>query len=81
MPHLFLNRDHFDGNADFQTQHAILKTPYSPKVLIVGTYNDGNNEHNQADFFYGRNYFWPIFENFSPDWRSLPDYVIPAVNL
>ncbi|PQJ08956.1 hypothetical protein CJD36_021340 [Flavipsychrobacter stenotrophus] len=72
MPHLFLKKDHFNENTGFQTRNAILTlTPYAPKVLMIGTYNDGGNANNQADFFYGRNYFWPIFENFSQNNRAL----------
>jgi hypothetical protein len=63
MPHIFLNTPSFNGNNDFFTESAILKTPYSPKVLIIGTYNDELNIKNPADFFYGRNYFWPVIYN------------------
>lgn len=66
MPHILLNRSEINGNPHFQTHSAILKkTPYPPKVLIVGTYNEGNLDGNLADFFYGRNYFWPVFWNLS----------------
>lgn len=65
MPHIFLNKPSFNGNNQFFTQNAILQTPYSPKVLIIGTYNDGLNLDNPADFFYGRNYFWPVISNLS----------------
>ena len=45
------------------THHAILdQLPYNPKVLIIGTFNPAS-ENNVADFFYGRNYFWRVFEN------------------
>jgi hypothetical protein len=72
MAHLFLNTLHFNDDDRYQTESAILKTtPYSPRVLIVGTYNDGSNAGNHADFFYGRNYFWPIFENFSHNNQTL----------
>lgn len=66
MPHLFLNRPSFNGDQRFQTHSAILDTiPYSPKVLIIGTYNDGAAIGNTADFFYGRNFFWPVISNLS----------------
>ncbi len=66
MPHIFLQCPHFNGDNRFQTHSAILDvTPYKPQVLIVGTYNDGNNVGNNADFFYGRNYFWPVISNLS----------------
>ena len=66
MPHKFLNCDNFDGNENFKTQSAILDvTPYKPKVLIIGTYNEENIHNNVADFFYGRNYFWPVISNIS----------------
>jgi hypothetical protein len=64
MPHIFLNCPHFNGDNRFQTHSAILdEIPYKPQVLIIGTYNDGNNVGNNADFFYGRNYFWPVISN------------------
>lgn len=48
----------------FNTKDCILNTPYSSKVLILGTFNpDTNQEDNVADFFYGRNYFWPVMFN------------------
>jgi hypothetical protein len=66
MPHIFLHCPHFNGDNRFQTHSAILDvTPYKPQVLILGTYNDGNNVGNNADFFYGRNYFWPVISNLS----------------
>jgi len=66
MAHIFLNCPHFNGDARFQTHSAVLdKIPYDPQVLIIGTYNDGNNLGNNADFFYGRNYFWPVISNLS----------------
>lgn len=66
MAHKFLNTPHFNGNTAFQTHSAILDiAPYKPEVLIIGTYNDGLNANNLADFFYGRNYFWPIISNLS----------------
>lgn len=47
----------------FETHNAILDvTPYKPEVMFIGTFNPsipGNN----ADFFYGRNYFWSGFKN------------------
>lgn len=63
MPHLFLNTPSFNGNDEYFTNSGILKTPYQPKVLIVGTYNEANVQGNIADFFYGRNYFWPVMHN------------------
>ncbi len=64
MPHKFLRCNNFNGNADFQTHSVILDhTPYKPKVLVIGTYNEGGIIDNIADFFYGRNYFWPVISN------------------
>ncbi len=64
MPHIFLNTSNFNGDNRFYTNSAILHTThYKPKVLIIGTYNDGNHQNNLADFFYGRNYFWPVMYN------------------
>ena len=46
-------------------ENAILvKTPYRPEALILGTYNPDTAVNNPiADFFYGRNYFWPAIHN------------------
>ena len=49
---------------EFESDNAILKkTPYKPKVLILGTFNPNTPSTNHADFFYGRNYFWTGFKN------------------
>lgn len=51
------------GNG-FETHNAILDiTPYTPEVMIVGTFNPNTPNANFADFFYGRNYFWTGFKN------------------
>lgn len=49
----------------FSTKDAILvKTPYNPEILFIGTFNPETNEKdNMADFFYGRNWFWPVLFN------------------
>jgi len=67
MPHIFLSRNNFGGDNRFWTDGStILQTKhYKPIVLIIGTYNDGLNSLNKADFFYGRNYFWPVISNLS----------------
>ena len=58
--HKFYQKDWDNG---FATDHAILSTtPYQPEVLILGTFNP-TMEGNVADFFYGRNYFWPALTN------------------
>lgn len=70
MPHIFLNTPNFNGNNRFYTNSAILHTThYKPKVLIIGTYNDANVQDNLADFFYGRNYFWPVMYNFAHNYE------------
>ena len=47
----------------FATQQAILDTiPYEPEILVLGTFNPAI-PGNVADFFYGRNYFWPALTN------------------
>lgn len=59
--HKFIKTDFGNG---FQTHNAILNTtPYKPEVLIVGTFNPDTPNANFADFFYGRNYFWPGLKN------------------
>ncbi len=74
--HKFLNTN-FDAlypntsAKEFQTHSAILDvTPYKPEVLIIGTFNP-DIPNNPADFFYGRNYFWRIFENLSNNNNAL----------
>lgn len=49
----------------FQTSNSILTvTPYKPEILILGTFNpDTDINVNMADFFYGRNWFWPCVFN------------------
>ena len=48
----------------FQTHQAILDiTPYKPEVMIIGTFNPNTPNANFADFFYGRNFFWPAIKN------------------
>lgn len=54
----------FDFGNGFETTNAILtSTPYKPEVLIIGTFNPNTPNGNFADFFYGRNFFWPAFKN------------------
>lgn len=51
------------GNG-FATNSAILdSTPYEPEVLFLGTFNPDTPNANHADFFYGRNFFWPALKN------------------
>jgi len=60
IQHKFYHKDWGNG---FATERAILTTtPYDPEVLILGTFNP-TMPGNMADFFYGRNYFWPAFAN------------------
>ncbi len=61
IPHKFKNTHWGNG---FATNNAILDvTPYEPEVLILGTFNPDTPNANHADFFYGRNLFWPAFKN------------------
>ncbi len=60
IKHKFLNTDFNNG---FKTTQGILEVPYKPEVLILGTFNPNTPNSNFADFFYGRNYFWPGFKN------------------
>lgn len=70
MPHFFLNTPSFNGDNRFYTNSAILQTThYKPKVLIIGTYNEANVQGNLADFFYGRNYFWPVMYNLANNYE------------
>ena len=53
-----------DFGNNYQTHSAILDiTPYEPEVMFIGTFNPNTPNANFADFFYGRNYFWPAFKN------------------
>lgn len=62
VEHKFLNHNNWKNG--FWTENAILKTDkYEPEVLIIGTNNPNTPNANFADFFYGRNYFWPAFKN------------------
>lgn len=61
IQHKFYQTDFKNG---FQTKNAILDiTPYKPEIMIVGTFNPDTPNANFADFFYGRNFFWPAFKN------------------
>jgi hypothetical protein len=60
ITHKFFQKNFLNG---FQTNNAILDiTPYKPEVMIIGTFNPDTPNGN-ADFFYGRNYFWPALKN------------------
>jgi len=69
IKHKFYSKDFKDG---FLTQNGILKSiRYDPEVMFIGTFNHGDSDapghlpflNNHADFFYGRNYFWPVWYN------------------
>jgi len=61
IQHKFLNHDWKNG---FYTKNSILKNKeYLPEVLFIGTFNPMTPNDNHADFFYGRNWFWPVFKN------------------
>jgi|GEM_PF-1110137 len=61
IKHKFLKTDFGTG---YITNNAILDNiPYKPEVLILGTFNPDTPNSNFADFFYGRNFFWPAFKN------------------
>lgn len=58
--HKFQNHNFENG---FYTESSILKTPYNPEVIFIGTYNHGWSWNN-SDFFYGRDmYMWTILAN------------------
>jgi len=58
--HRFIQTDFGNG---FKSNGAILNiTPFNPEVLFLGTFNP-DTEANKADFFYGRNWFWPALFN------------------
>lgn len=60
--HKFLNHNFGDG---FLAEDTILRNAdYKPEILFIGTYNPATNQiANVADFFYGRNWFWPALFN------------------
>lgn len=59
IKHRFADGD-FEG---FSTANTIQKYGV-PEILFIGTYNpDTEVAANRADFFYGRNYFWPTMFN------------------
>ena len=62
IKHKFKEKDFGQG---FSTRNAILEnTPYKPEILFLGTFNPDTDElYNIADFFYGRNWFWPALFN------------------
>lgn len=66
IKHKFIEKDFEKG---FYTQNAILKNDsFKPEVLFLGTFNPKTNEKdNPADFFYGRNWFWPLLFSIAKD--------------
>lgn len=62
--HKFLTVNQLKWNNQFYTENGILKNNglYRPEILFLGTYNP-EIRTNLADFFYGRNYFWPALKN------------------
>lgn len=76
VEHKFSNHNWNNG---FWTENAILKTNlYKPEILILGTNNPDTPNANFADFFYGRNYFWPIFKNLVNNNYALQRRRMPA---
>jgi hypothetical protein len=63
LEHVFHEKQwNLDGKL-FKTNDAILSTvPYNPRILFIGTFNP-NQPTNNPEFFYGRNYFWPVIFN------------------
>ena len=63
LAHKFINCT-FGQTTDFRTENSILKTPYPPEILFLGTFNpDTDSKSNSADFYYGRNWLWPALFN------------------
>ena len=61
-------------NEIFRTDSTILKpSHYEPIILFVGTFNGDSVKGNTADFFYGRNYFWPVWRNLFSLTRPSPE--------
>lgn len=53
-----------DFGKGFESHNAILDvTPYKPEVMVLGTFNPKTPKANFADFYYGRNLFWPAMKN------------------
>ena len=69
IKHVFQNvnpveENPFDWDERFYTQNTILRRVDGvlPTTLVIGTFNP-DLPLNQADFFYGRNYFWSALDN------------------
>lgn len=68
IKHKFYNispkQNPFNWDDHFYTENTILKNIdlYKPEIMFLGTFNP-DLKNNHADFFYGRNYFWPAFKN------------------
>jgi hypothetical protein len=66
IKHKFLNKCFTKG---FCSENAVLKNKhFKPEVLFLGTFNPNtDNKANPADFFYGRNWFWPLLFSIAQD--------------
>jgi hypothetical protein len=85
VQHKFIQTDFGNG---CHTSNAILDTvPFVPEIMVIGTFNPHTPHDNYADFFYGRNYFWPALVNLftAPDdlllSRRMPTRGAPALPL
>lgn len=64
--HKFLKEKFTKG---FYSENAILKNKdFKPEVVFLGTFNPKTDEKsNPANFFYGRNWFWPLLFSIAQD--------------
>lgn len=89
VKHKFYQKNFKNG---FETHNAILDImPYRPEIMIIGTFNPELPKTNYADFYYGRNFFWPALMNLFvhneilisnrriPTRGDLPNVLIPTL--
>lgn len=63
IEHKFKNVEWWHNNEHYPTNDTILgPIHYTPEIMIIGTFNPAQ-PGNVADFYYGRNYFWPAMFN------------------
>ena len=80
--HKFKQSNWMHNGEAYATHNAILDTvPFKPSILVLGTFNP-EQPGNMADFFYGRNYFWPavfnLFVHHNYHYVSRRDTIMPV---
>lgn len=63
VKHIFYEKEWILNGFKYRTSTAILsEVPFDPEILVLGTFNPEQPDNN-PEFYYGRNYFWPLIFN------------------